>query len=271
MPHEPSRARESGSDALPLHREIIAERLPGMIIFASISVFLASFVKGITAFGFNLVAVSALLFFLSPKLIVPVITLLSSLSSLYMLGSLMKHVEVRRILPLFIGGLAGIPGGVFLLVILQPDIIKILMGIMVTGFSLLFASGFRKEIKNETIAFIFIGLLSGILFGSTSLGGIPVILFFINQDCDKLTFRANLTLYYTVMGAVSFGGFFQGNLVTGEVLKYSLILLLPMLLGIAAGMKLVHRVNEKLFKQIALVIITASGIAAIITGLKGIG
>ena len=241
-----------------------------MIFFASLSVFLASVVKGITAFGFNLVAASVLLFFLSPKLIVPVITLLSSLSSLYMLGSLMKHVQVKRILPLFIGGLVGIPGGVFVLVILKPDMIKILMGIVVIAFSLLFASGYRKEIKKETTAFLFIGLMSGILFGSTSLGGIPVILFFINQDCDKLTFRANLTLFYMVMGAVSFLGFFQGNLVSGEVVKYCLILLIPMTLGIAAGMKLVHRVNEKLFKQIALVTITASGIAAIITGLRGI-
>jgi uncharacterized membrane protein YfcA len=248
----------------------ISERLNGMILFASLSVFLASVVKGITAFGFNLIAVSALLFFLSPKLIVPVITLLSALSSLYMLGSLMKYVQVRRILPLLIGGLAGIPGGVFLLVILKPDIMKVLMGIMITAFSLLFASGFRKEIKNETPAFLLIGLISGIIAGSTSLGGIPVILFFINQDCDKLTFRANLTLYYTVIGAVSFLGYFQGNLVSGEVVKYSLILLLPLLLGIAAGMKLVNRVNEKLFKQIALGIITASGIAAIITGLRGV-
>ena len=114
-----------------------------------------------------------------------------------------------------------------------------------------------------------IGLISGIIAGSTSLGGVPVILFFINQDSDKLTFRANLTLYYTVIGAVSFLGYFQGNLVSEEVVKYSLILLLPLALGITAGMKLVNRVNEKLFKQIALGIITASGIAAVITGLRG--
>lgn len=241
-----------------------------MIIFACLSVFLASVVKGITAFGFNLVAVSALLFFLSPKLIVPVITLLSSLSSLYMLGSLRKHVQVRRILPLLIGGLVGIPAGVSLLVMLKPDIIKIIMGMIVTAFSLLFTSGFRKEIKKETPAFLIIGLISGIIAGSTSLGGIPVILFFINQDYDKVTFRANLTLYYTVIGAISFLGFFQGNLVSEEVIEYSLILLIPLALGIVAGMQLVHRVNEKLFKQIALVIITTSGVVAIITGLRGV-
>jgi len=239
------------------------------MIFAGLSIFFASVVKGITAFGFNIVAVSILLFFLSPKLIVPVITLLSALSSLYMLVGLMKYVEMRRILPLLIGGLAGIPGGVFLLVMLKPDIIKILIGIVVTAFSLLFASGFRKEITHEKSAFLFIGLISGLIAGSTSMGGIPVILFFINQDCDKLTFRANLTLYYVVMGAVSFLGYFQGHLVTGDVVKYSLLMLIPLALGIGVGMKLVHRVNEKLFKQIALVIIAASGIAAIITGFRG--
>lgn len=241
-----------------------------MILFAGISVFLASLIKGITAFGFNLIAVSALIFFLSPKLLVPVITLLSVTSSLYMLFGLMKYVEIRRILPLLIGAVVGIPFGVFWLVILKTEILKILIGLVITVFALLFASGYRKEIKNEMPAFLLLGLVSGIIAGSTSLGGVPVILFFINQDCDKSTFRANLTLYYILLGVFSFFGYLQGNLITGEVMKYFLFLLIPMTLGIVGGMKLVHRVDEKLFRQIALLILIVSGVTSIYTGLRAI-
>jgi uncharacterized membrane protein YfcA len=241
-----------------------------MIIFACASVFIAGVIKGIIAFGFNLIAVSALLFFLSPKLIVPIINLLSAISSLYMLIGLFKHVQIKRILPLLIGGVIGIPFGVYWLVILKPDMLKVLMGIVITAFALLFASGFRKEIKNEKPAFLLLGLISGILSGSTSLGGVPVILFFINQDCDKRAFRANLTLLYAILGMASFLGYIKGNLITGEIIKYSIILLIPLTLGILAGMKLVHRVNEILFKRIALIIIIVSGLTSIWTGLKAI-
>jgi uncharacterized protein len=241
-----------------------------MMIFACISVCLAGFTKGITAFGFNLVAVSALLFFLSPKLIVPVISLLSALSSLYLLAGLYKHIQIKRIAPLLIGAAAGIPLGVFGLVILKPDMLKVLIGVIITVFSLLFAAGFRREIKNETPAFLILGLISGIIGGSTSLGGVPVILFFINQDCDKDTFRANLTLYYVMLGALSFLGYIKGNLITGEVIRYSIFLLIPMTIGTVAGMKLVHKVNEILFRQIALFVLIVSGLASIYTGLRAI-
>ena len=241
-----------------------------MILFAAISVFFASLIKGITAFGFNLIAVAALISFLSPKLLVPVITLLSVTSSCYMLVGLIHHIEIRRILPLLLGAAAGIPLGVFGLVILRPEILKILIGLVVVTFALLFATGYRKEIRNETPAFLLAGFISGILGGSTSLGGVPVILFFINQDCDKLTFRANLTLFYVMHGTLSFLGYLAGNLITGEVIQYYLLLLIPLTLGIVAGMKLVHKVNQTLFRQIALLILILSGVASIYTGLKAI-
>jgi hypothetical protein len=187
-----------------------------------------------------------------------------------MLVGLIKYVEIKRIIPLLIGGVIGVPLGVFWLVIIKPDMLKVLMGIVITAFALLFASGFRKEIKNEKPAFALIGLVSGILSGSTSLGGVPVILFFINQDCDKSAFRANITLLYTILGLASFLGYIKGDLITGEIIKYSLILLAPLALGILAGMKLVQRVNETLFRRIALVILIVSGLTSIWTGLRAI-
>jgi len=239
-----------------------------MILFECLSVFLASVIKGITGFGFNLLAVSVLVFFLSPKVIVPVISLLSTISSCYLLVSLYKYIQVRRILPLMIGALVSIPLGVSLLIVLKPDTLKVLIGVVITTFTLLFTTGYRKEIKNETLSFLLVGLVSGIIGGSTSLGGAPVILFFINQDCDKLTFRANITLFYVMQSAVSFLGYTQSSLITDEVMKYSILFFIPMTLGIIAGMKSAHKVNEVLFKKMALMILMISGIASIFTGLQ---
>ena len=241
-----------------------------MLIIECLSVFLASVIKGITGFGFNLLAVSALVFFLSPKLIVPVISLLSAISSFYLLLSLYKYIQIRRIWPLMIGSVVSIPLGVSLLIVLRPETLKVLIGLVITSFTLLFTAGYRKEIKNENLSLLLVGLISGIIGGSTSLGGAPVILFFINQDCDKLTFRANITLFYVMQSTVSFLGYTQSSLMTGDVTKYSLLFFIPMTLGIIAGMKCTHRVNEVLFKKMALMILMVSGIASIYTGLQAI-
>jgi uncharacterized protein len=241
-----------------------------MIILECISVFLASVIKGITGFGFNLLAVSALVFFLSPKVIVPVISLLSAISSLYLLVSLYKYIQIKRILPLMVGALIAIPFGVSLLTVLKPETLKVLIGFVITSFTLLFTAGYRKEIKNEPWAFLLIGLMSGVIGGSTSLGGTPVILFFINQDDDKLTFRANITLFYVIQSTASFLAYMQTDLITYEVIKYSFLFFIPMTLGILAGIKCVHKVNEALFRQMALIILMTSGIASIFTGLRAI-
>jgi uncharacterized membrane protein YfcA len=239
-----------------------------MIALVYISILLAGVIKGITSFGFNLIAASSLLFLLSPKVIVPIITILSVISSCYLLVGLFRYVQIKRILPLLIGSILGIPLGVYGLVMLRPELIKVLMGTIITVFALLFASGFRIAIRNERSSFLWLGLLSGVINGSTSLGGVPIILFFINQDNDKVSFRANLTLFYTIQGIFSLFGFIKGNLLTDEVVKYALYLLIPMTVGIFSGMKLVHRVNEKMFRQIALALLIITGITAIYTGLR---
>src|SRR5512135_2408058 len=117
-----------------------------MIIIECLSVFLASVIKGITGFGFNLLALSVLVLFLSPKVIVPVIALLSVTGSLYLLLSLYKHIQIRRILPLMMGALISIPLGVSILILLKPETLKVLIGLVITVFTMLFAAGYRKEI-----------------------------------------------------------------------------------------------------------------------------
>jgi uncharacterized membrane protein YfcA len=238
-----------------------------MIAIASIVVLIAGLIKGITTFGFALVAVPPLLIFLSPKLVVPVVTVLSASAMYYMLIDLMKYVQIKRIIPLIIGGVAGIPFGVHLLIILRPELLKILIGVVITVFALFFLCGFRKEIKNEKPAFVLLGFISGVLGGSTSLAGPPVILFFINQNCDKCTFRANMTLYFAINFSFSFLWYLNGQLITGEVMRYSILLFIPMIVGLISGIKLVNKVNEKLFQQISLMIIIVSGLASIINGL----
>jgi len=168
------------------------------------------------------------------------------------------------------GALLGIPVGVFGLVALPSEIIKILMGTAITTFALLFAIGYRREIKNETPALILLGMVSGILGGSTSLGGPPIILFLINQECEKITFRANLSLFYTLQSSIIFLGYIKGDLISAEILRYSFILCVPLVLGIYLGMKLVHKVEENLFRRIALTILLISGITAIYTGVRAL-
>jgi len=102
-----------------------------------------------------------------------------------------------------LGGLIGIPIGTFILLVIDPQFIKFVIGILIIifGCALLFEIG--KKVKNEKWALGPVGLLSGILNGSVSMSGPPVILFFQNQKLDKNEFRANLIGYSLFLSIIT--------------------------------------------------------------------
>jgi uncharacterized membrane protein YfcA len=98
-----------------------------------------------------------------------------------------------------------------------------------------------------------------------------VILFFVNQGVEKQVFRANLVAYFTVLSLATIPAFVIGGVITREVINYTLWFLPALIIGTIAGIKLAHKIDEKLFRNIALIIITAAGLVSIASGLGILG
>jgi hypothetical protein len=110
--------------------------------------------------------------------------------------------------------------------------------------------------------------MSGLLNGSVSLSGPPVILFLTNQGTEKQVFRANLTSYFFILNIITIPTYIYGGLITSEVLKYTLILFPALILGVILGIKGAERVDENLFKKLTLVLVVIMGILSIISGIR---
>ena len=205
--------------------------------------------------------------FLPPQVAVPVIVIHNTLINIIILFEARKYVNLKRIWPLMLFGVIGIPFGTYLLIVLDTGILKMLIGSFIILFSLAILKGYRKEIKNEKLAFAPVGFLSGFFKGCASIGGPPVVLFFSNQNISRKIFRANLVVYFLVLGLATIPIYFLGGLINQEVINYTLLLLPAMILGALTGIKLTHRIDEKIFKKIVLVILLFSGLVAIASGL----
>lgn len=238
------------------------------VIVGLVVVFAGGLVQGLTGFGFGLATVPILIIFLPPKVVVPMVTIVSILLTVIILIESRKHVEMRRILPLMISGVIGLPVGTYILKVVDANIMRIVIGIIIIAFAATFWTGYRWKVKHEKIVFAPIGFISGLLGNSTSLSGPPVILFFTNQGIPKKVFRANIIAYFTVLNFVAVPLFALNGLVTRQVLQYALILLPMMLLGAYVGVKLVKKVDEKLFSRIALALIVVAGVFSIVSGLS---
>lgn len=238
------------------------------IIIGLIVIFFAGMIQGITSFGFSLLAVPLLGLFLPLQIVVPMLIIYSLFLNSIILYNVRKHVDIKKIAILVIAGVIGTPFGTYLLKAQDENILKIAVGIIVTFSAVAFLRGFKVHVKNEKLSYIPVGLMSGLLNGSVSLSGPPVILFLTNQGVEKQTFRANLTSYFWVLNLITVPTYLISGLITKDVMNYTMYLFPALIIGVIVGIKVGNKVDESIFRRMTLGLIVFMGILSIISGIK---
>jgi uncharacterized protein len=238
------------------------------IVFGLLAIFMAGFTYGLTGFGFGLVSVPLLLLVLPPQSVVPITLLLASVTGVLVVWEAWRCIQIRRIWPLLVGGVMGIPVGTWVLTVLDANVLKVIIGAIISLSALAFLCGFHKPVGREKLTSIPIGVASGIMNGATGMSGPPVILFFSNQGVEKSIFRANLATYFLILNLITFPAQWVGGLLTRDVFTHVLWFLPALALGSWLGIRLAQRVNENLFRRVALTLVAATGIISVTNGLR---
>lgn len=240
-----------------------------VFLVAGTLIFLVSaLLQGLSGFGFSILAVPLITLFVPPQTAVPVLLLYSIIINLVVLHSARKSIDLKKIWLLLLAGIAGLPLGAKLLVSLEAAVIKVFIGIMILIFGTLMMLGYRKKLKHERIAMLPIGLISGILSGSISIGGPPVIIFLSNKQVGKQFFRGNLALYFFLLNIFTIPVFLCNGLFTRDVISYSITFLPGLVAGVVSGSLLSQKVQEQHFRKFTLVLLLVMGVLAIISGLR---
>ncbi|MDA1189855.1 MAG: sulfite exporter TauE/SafE family protein, partial [Chloroflexi bacterium] len=100
-------------------------------------VLLGATIQGTIGFGLALTAVPLMSIMVSPKLVVPTLMLIGTLSSLYLTYQSRRSIDIKRIWPLILGGVAGIPIGTLLLLRLDENVLRLYVGVVVSVFAVL--------------------------------------------------------------------------------------------------------------------------------------
>lgn len=239
-----------------------------VVLAGLLTVAAAGVVSGVTGFGLSLVATPLLLLILPPRTVVPMMLVHGSLNNLMILLESGRSADLRRIWPLMLTGLLGVPLGAYLLVVCDVDALKALIGAAVALSALAFLAGLKVRVTRERLVSAPVGFVSGLLNGSTGMSGPPVILFFANQGMEKRVFRASLAAYFMALNLATIPAYAVGGLFTRQVLGYAALFAPALALGVLAGMRLALRVEEGLFRRVTLVVVLGTGLLAVATGLR---
>lgn len=236
--------------------EFLADALRGLspaaIALAALVVFGAAFLRGFTGFGFALAAVPALTLLLEPAVVVPCSLVLGLIVGTQGLAKLSRLVHWRAVWVLLVGSLIGTPPGFYLLGALPANTMRLGIGlVVVASVALLWRQ--PRLLHSQALSFgLGAGFLSGLLNGSTGMGGPPVVLYFLNSIEAIAVARASLVMFFffSSLGTVAYGAL--SGFIDRHVLLLSLVFIPPLYLGNWLGDRAFDGSSAAGYRRIAL-------------------
>lgn len=226
--------------------------------------FLASWVQGVSGFGAILVAIPLLTFFIDIKIAVPLCSLSSLIITTYMALQLRKHFDRKRITPLCIGAVPGILTGVTLLKTVPSDIIRTVLGSLLTTYALynLFFTVKQRKI-NPNWGYL-AGYFSGAIGAAFGAGGPPTIIYTTLSDWSKDEIKATLTGFFCFNSYTVAIAHLVSGLTTLEVTKYFLLSAPFVLGGTALGVFCYNFFRKDVYLRIIFSFLVVMGILMIL-------
>ena len=228
-------------------------------------------------FGFVIVLVGTLQFFMSTAELVGVVTTLNCVLMF------LRVIETRKIgnwsltTHLIIPSFFSIPLGVAVLKYLDPLLMRrflnlvILVGAFTMAYSLysnhrllLKLRADRKRKINTHIA----GFMSGFMIGSCSMGASPLVIWGILEDLRKIEMHAVWARFFFSAFLFSFINLNLNGLYNSPTVLLSFFLIPAVLVGFRIGIWIRNRISEERFRFFVLVFLSLSGLAGFAVSFK---
>jgi uncharacterized membrane protein YfcA len=236
-------------------------------IFALIAgtVFLSGLVQGTIGFGFGLVSMALLPDLVGLKFAVPFVSIFCMCVQIFLLTKLWTHLRWSALKPMVLGALIGTPLGIYALKGLSPQLLKLMLGSILTAYALLSfrKSGQRKRDLPSSWG-VAAGFAGGALGGAFNTGGPPAVMYVSAQPWTKDRTTATLQGFFCAINGVQIVGYSLTGLITVETLRADLFFIGFVLVGTFVGSRLYDRMNQAIFERVMMLGIFGLGLSYIL-------
>jgi uncharacterized membrane protein YfcA len=238
------------------------------LVVGGLSVFVASFLGGVTGFGYSLVATPLLLLAGFPLPFVVTVNLaLAFITRISVAYRFRADLSPRRVAGLVGGSIPGLWLGAEVLANVRESAIKLAAGLIVmVAAILLWRTASAPPPRPVPGAPVAAGFLGGLLGSATSLNGIAPVLLLAREKAAPRSFLADLALYFVASNAI-------GLLILAAVGAFDTDALFPAFVvwlpgSLAAnwlGTTLTPRLPEVAFRRLTLGIVFVAGAMTALT------
>jgi uncharacterized membrane protein YfcA len=223
---------------------------------------LGGFVSGLAGFGGGPVILVLWLMVIEPKTAVPLLMVSAVAHQMLTTHLIWKAIDLGRLLPMAIGGVAGIPVGVLLLDTLSPAMVRTVAGIFLVIYTLVRLTFIRE--LTITVASRWpdagAGLVGGLMSGLAGLPGPISTLWCGLRGWTKNEQRAVFQPFNFLMILIGMAVFLRQGFVTRDVLGYALWCAPALFVGVALGTPLYLRLTDRQFQAVVLWLMLLMGL-----------
>lgn len=232
----------------------------GLVILAG--AFAGGFVNGLTGFGTGLVAIGIWLHVLPPSVVTLLVIICSVVAQIQNVHLMWGAVEWRQAWPFLIPGLVGVPIGAQALYLLDAQVFKVGIGVLLMVYAGLtlsarrFCSGIRSNLWGNGS----VGLASGILAGIAGLSG-PLMVIWTDLTNEAKAVRRGLLQAFnlTILGAALASHVVAGNM-TAPVWTATLTALPGTLVAAWIGGRVYQRLGDRNYRIVVLAFLMLAGL-----------
>ncbi len=221
-----------------------------VLIYLLAIVTLGYLIQSISGFGAIIFSLPLAMIFIDASLFVPVALVFSILQSGYIAFRDWKHIEKKQFMIMIALAGIGAPLGLYLSSRMNEQVMNYFLGIFICINSvqhivkLIKGAGVEQKMKSHTYIY---PLMSGLLQAAYGVGG-PMIGAYMSKVTDeKKTYRAMLSLYWTVLNPfILFGYYISGVLGREHVILFTK-LFPAVVIGLLLGNLVVDKISQKKF------------------------
>ncbi|MFM7028748.1 MAG: sulfite exporter TauE/SafE family protein [Chakrabartia sp.] len=228
----------------------------------------AAIVRGLTGFGFAILAVPLMGLVVPPTDAVLLAILLQTLIGPFGVSKALDHIDRKLVTSVALFAMIGTPIGLFVLAATPHEMARL----MIAGIALACFGTFlikRAPTPNPAMAHrAATGLAAGFLNGFAAMPGPPVILYFVRSGVTPMAARGSMILVFFAAGIAGTTTAALRGLLTSHLLLVAAAAFPMMLLGNHIGARFFGIVPERIWRATVVVLLCVATAGAL-TKLQG--
>lgn len=249
--------------------------LPDMTTFAltALLVIFGSIVSGMAGFGFGIAVMPFMLLLYPPKVAVAITPVITFLGLTYQWTNVRRDADPPLAKWLILGALAGIPLGAIILVSINPNQLKLLIGVAVVVAIVVQltqkSTGGQVQTPSRWVA-LGTGFGGGLLASTVGQPGIPPGLLMAWSRLDKRVVRGTMVTFLMVTQTTTVINLYLKGVLTLPTLATGLLMIPFYLIGLHIGGRGFKVASQGTYRRVLLGVLGISAVTGVVNGISAL-